>query len=178
MAKIVSLQSYRSKMLAQKVFGAWRQRFHEDFCAETILPEISDPTLLFLARPGDESAFAFYEIIMGALDLGSASHFYYLDKGEQLMVVDIHLFLADQVRYELMRRLGWLEDYFCRSIPLLDLIQTAQSLKSRARGNPPRLSAEHPEYHQFRDLISPDKEAFVRRLLPKALEAFQDRVPD
>jgi hypothetical protein len=173
MAKIVSLESYRSKVLAQKVFGAWNQRFKEEFHAETILSEISDKTLLFLARPGDESAFAFYEIIMGALDFGSASHFYYLDKGEQLMVVDVHLFMADQVRFELMWRLGWLKDYFCRTIPLLELIQSAQTLKSRARGNPPRLAADHPGYGEYQGLITPDKEAFVRRLLPQALEAFQ-----
>jgi hypothetical protein len=173
MAKIVNLESYRSRVLAQKVFGAWNQRFQEEFHAETILSEISDKTLLFLARPGDESAFAFYEIIMGALDFGSASHFYYLDKGEQLMVVDVHLFMADQVRFELMWRLGWVEDYFCRTIPLLELIQSAQTLKSRARGNPPRLAADHPGYGEYHDLITPDKEAFVRRLLPQALEAFQ-----
>jgi len=176
MAKIVYLQSYRSKMVAQRVFGPWRQRFEEDFHAETRLPEISDETLLFLARPGDESAFAYYEIIMATLDFGSASHFYYLDKGEQLMVVDVHLFLADQVRFELMMRLQWLEDYFCRRISLLELIQSVQSLKSRARSNPPRLSESYPEYGEYEELTPPDKEAFVRRLLPKALEAFQEKI--
>jgi len=176
MAKIVYLQSYRSKITAQRIFGPWKQRFEENFHAETRLAEISDETLLFLARPGDESAFAYYEIIMGALDFGSASHFYYLDKGEQLMVVDVHLFIADQVRFELMLRLGWVEDYFCRRISLLEMIQSVQSLKSRARSNPPRLAADHTRFTEYKQLTSPDKEAFVRRLLPQALEAFQEKI--
>ena len=172
MAKIVDLQSYRSRVIAEKVFGPWRRRFKETYDEKTGPADLSDRTLFLLAEPGDKSTHAFYELVMGALELGQASMFYYMDKGEQLKVVDVHLFLADQVRYELMHRLGWVASFPCRGLTFLELIQGADRLK--LRGNPPQLAESHTDYDHFTGLTMMDKEAFIRRMLPKALEAFKE----
>ena len=176
MAKIVDLQSYRKRALAEKSFGAWEKRFQESYEAQMTLADFSDRTLFALAQPGEESSIAFYELIMGVLDLGPAAKFYYLDKGEQLMVVDIHLFLADQIRFEMMYRLQWIDSYHTQQYRLLELVREARQLKQQTRGNPPALAASHPEYNHFTSLSHLDQESFIRRMLPKALEEFKLRL--
>ena len=126
MAKIVDLKTYRARIFHDRVFGPWERRFKEAFDATSQLADLSDNTLLFLARPGDAGTLAFYEIIMGTLDLGMAAEFYALDKQNQLTVVDTHLFLVDQTRFELMRRLGWVVRFPCQANTLVKLIQEAE----------------------------------------------------
>ncbi len=103
---------------------------------------------------------------MGVLDLGVAAEFYNLDKADQLKVVEVHLFLADQTRFELMRRLNWITRFFCQT--LLDLIYNTEKLKLQSREDPPELSISHAGYADFHELTTRDKEAFVRRLLPES----------
>ena len=176
MAKIVDLQSYRSRQLTERVFGPWEKRFGESYNDATLLRDLSNDALFRLAQPGDESTAAFYELVMGALDLGPADRFHYLDKAEQLRVVDLHLFLADHVRYELMRRLGWVVRYTGQRFPLTELIERIDQLKLQTRQDPPGLSETHPDFAHFTALDDPDKESFVRRLLPQALEEFRKKL--
>jgi hypothetical protein len=176
MAKIVDLKSYRSRVFTDRAFGPWKRRFGEAYDETAGPTDLSDRTLLALAQPGEESTAAFYELIMGTLDIGEEFRFYELDKSLQLKVVDIHLFLADQTRFELMRRLGWVANYACQDQPLVELIRESQRLKHRLREQPPLLSTDHPEYSSFKELTARDRESFVRRLLPKALDAFRQRL--
>ncbi|MGD8269308.1 MAG: hypothetical protein PVH69_03980 [Desulfobacterales bacterium] len=173
MAKIVDLKTYRARIFNDRVFGPWKRRFNEAYDVTSRLADISDKTLLFLARPGDAGTLAFYEIIMGTLDLGTAAEFYALDKQNQLRVVDTHLFLVDQTRFDLMRRLGWVMRFPCQVHTLVKLIQDAERLKTESRGHPPELSPSHAAYARFRDLTALDKESFIRRLLSEALESFK-----
>ena len=176
MAKIVDLQDYRRKTLIERAFGPWIKRFGEAYSDAIRLSDLSDATLFRLARPGDESSLAFYEFIMGVLDLGQAGNFYELENADRLRVVDIHLFLADQVRFEMMRRLGWIDRFSNQGQMLLELVRQANRLKRQGRGDPPQLASNHPEFHLFSDLTALDKESFIRRLLPRALEAFNEKV--
>jgi len=178
MSKIVNIQAYRSKALQQRSFGLWHKRFGELYNARSRLSDLSDKTLYYLALPGDNSSFAFYELIMGILNLGAASKFHYLDNENQIKVVDIHLFLADQVRFEMMRRLGWLERFPSSPYPILEMAQKSDEIKSQSRGNPPTLSKAHPEYGNYMGLTSGDKEVFVRRMLQQALDALKKRISE
>ncbi len=176
MAKIVDLQTYRTQQFIDRVFGPWRKRFDEAYNENTHLYDLTDKALLHLAQPGDASTLAYYELIMGALDLGDAADFYILDKGDQLKIVEAHLFLADQVRFEVMRRLQWVAGFNCQSCTLLDLLQDTDSLKIQSRECPPELSVSYPGFPAFQELTTRDKEAFVRRLLPEAIEAFRKTI--
>jgi hypothetical protein len=176
MAKVVDLQSYRTRQIAERVFGPWKKRFGESYDEQTLLTDLSHSTVFRLAQPGDESTAAFYELVMGSLDLGLADKFYYLDKAEQLRVVDLHLFLADQVRYELMRRLGWVKRYAVRKHTLMELIERADQFKLQGRQDPPQLAETHPDFSHFSGLNALDQESFVRRLLPQALEEFRKKL--
>lgn len=176
MTKIVDLQTYRSRLLNERAFGAWRRRFEETYDSSSRLSDLSNSTLLFLARPGDAGTTAFYEIIMGVLNLGDASEFYVLAKSDQLKVVDTHLFLADQIRFELMRRIEWVQWFPCQEFDLVTLILQAEQLKNAHRGVPPKLSPSHPSFETFKALTTPDKESFIRRLLSEALETFRNAI--
>ena len=84
MAKIVKLQSYREKALKKRCFGPWEKRFGESYDLSVRLRDLSDKTIYYLALPGDNSTHAFYEFIMGALDLGPAAGFHYLENRDHL----------------------------------------------------------------------------------------------
>jgi len=126
--------------------------------------------------PLGPTAIAFYELIMGILGLGEGPGFYYLDEKDQLRVIDIHLFLADRVRFELMRRLGWLASAPGENHTLLEMVQAFETIKAEVTQKTVALSESHPEYNTFEKLTSADKQVFIRRRLIKALEEFRARV--
>jgi hypothetical protein len=178
MPKLVDLHDYRTKAVEQKVFGPWQKRFGETYHLETRLSDLSDRTLYFLARPGEKSAIAYYEMIMGVLDLGPATKFNYLPSEQQMQVVDIHLFLADQMRFEMMRRLEWLEGLPGQSCTVVAMVQTYEQMRTKCQKNPPGLAPSHPGSQAYRQLATRDKEVFIRQLLREALEEFQTRLKD
>ena len=173
MSRILDLESYRDKVVEAKAFGPWQKRFGESYGTATRLADLSDDTLYFLAKPGEEAAAAFYELIMGVLGLGKGAKFYYLGETDQLAVVDRHLFLADQVRFELMRRLGWLTSFPGESRTLLQVVLNYDTVKAEIREQSATLSESHPDYAAYNELSPADKQVFLRRRLLKALEAFR-----
>lgn len=178
MTKIVDLKSFRDRSLEQKSFGAWCRRFGETFGVATRVCDLSDRTIFSLAQPGESSSLAFYEFIMGALDLGPGAKFYYLANEEQMRVVDIHLLLADQVRFEMMHRLGWLREFRGRELGLIEMVRAFDAAKQHARAVPPQLNTTHPAFAEFSRLTAGDKEVFVRRMLREAIDAFKTRLGD
>jgi hypothetical protein len=176
MNKIVDLERYRSQVLKQRYFGAWEERFGEEFALSDRLTDISDQSLYRLACPGDDSNQAFYEVIMGTLELGPAAKFGYLEDDDKLRVVNVHLFLVDMVRFELMRRLGWLCHYAAFNECIVELVHRSEDIKTRCRNQGPELVPTHPKYNDYCMLVPRDKDAFVRSLLTDALEAFKRRV--
>jgi len=176
MTKIVDLQTYRTRALEQRGFGPWQKRFGESFDSKTRIVDLSDSTLYYLAQPGESSSIAYYEFIMGILDLGTASKFHYLGNRDQMMVVDIHLFLADQMRFEMMRRLEWIRSFEGGQYSLLDMVQEFEKIKTKCRQHPPILSKSNSDYATYTELTSGDKDVFIRRMLQEALDAFKERL--
>jgi hypothetical protein len=111
---------------------------------------------------------------MGVLDLGTAAKFHYLGNTDQMRVVDLHLFLADQVRFEMMRRLKWITGFEGVKYSILEMIQAFDKVKENCRVNPPKLSASDSDYDEYIRLTTGDKEVFIRRKLQEALEAFKN----
>jgi hypothetical protein len=176
MSKIVDLEIYRAQALELRCFGAWEKRFNEKFSLSDRVGDISDKTLYQLACPGDDSNQAFYEIIMGSLDLGSADTFGFLEDEQKLRVIEIHLFLVDIFRFELMRRLDWLTCSLICNERIVELVQQVEKMKARYRNQPLKLAVTHPAYENYRNLIPREKEAFIRGLLTSALDTFSRRV--
>ena len=176
MTKIINLQLYRNIALEKRIFGPWQKRFGETNGLKTRLSDLSDRVLYYLAQPGEPSSLAYYELIMGVLDFGTAPNFHYLNNENKMLVVDIHLFLADQVRFEMMWRLEWIKDFEGRKFGLIELVQDVENIRSKCRENPPKLAKSNPDYHAYTRLTHGDKEVFIRQMLQKALEAFTERI--
>ena len=176
MTKVVDLQTYRTKSVEQRGFGPWQKRFAETFDSTTRLEDLSDATVYFLAQPGELSSVAYYEVIMGILDLGPAIKFHYLANSDQMLVVDLHLFLADQIRFEMMRRLNWVTGFEGIRYSILEMIQEFSSVKENCQANPPQLTGSNSDYAQYNQLTTADKEVFIRRMLQEALDAFKKRL--
>lgn len=176
MPKIVDLHDYRTKAVEKRAFSPWQKRFGEVYDMNTRLSDLSDKTLFFLAQPGEDSSIAYYEMIMGVLDLGPATKFNYLPTEQQMQVVDIHLFLADHMRFEMMCRLEWLAAHACQNCSIIDLVQNHRQLHENCKANPPDLSPTHPGHATYQKLIPREKEVFIRQLLREALEKFEKRI--
>jgi hypothetical protein len=176
MTKILNFQAYQIRALKQRSFGPWYERFGESYGERTRLSDLSEKTLYLLSLPGESSATAFYELIMGILGFGKAAKFYYLDKEEQMRVVDIHLFLADQSRFEIMRRMGWIDSFASEKYSLLKMVQTFEEVSPFCINNPPELAVSHPDYNTYNVLTQSDRETFIRRMIPQALETFKKRI--
>lgn len=177
MAQIVSLNAYREQSAVDAGLRSWRRRFKEDFDARTRLNDLSPFTLCRLAEPTETSTSLFYDLIIGFLGHGGKGGFDALDRREQMLVVDIHLFLADQVRFEMMRRLGWLSRFGATHYPLFDMVRRFDDIQVVCRQDPPQLSPLHPRYAEYSRLIDRDRQVFIRRMLPSALEKFQQVFP-
>ena len=179
MGKIVDLDHYKKQTLEQRVFKAWRERFDEHFSVDTCFDDLSHETLYTLAAPGDASTPLYYEVVMTALGLGPARRFNLLENELKMAVVDRHLFLADHVRFEMMHRLGWLEAYPCQDKPLIEMVQRFDVVRREVADGAPRLAHSHPNVAGFNQLLTREKQVFVRRMLNDALQAFRMRfLPD
>jgi len=176
MGKLLNLDEYRHNAAARRGFGPWQNRFGATFNQDTTLADIDAPILYFLALPGEKCTQAYYELIMGVLDLGPSVNFYTLEKKSQIKVTEIHLFLSDLIRFEMMRRLEWVGNLTCEKYTLIELILRFDALTGKGCNKPPDLSVAHPGYTKFSKLIPRDQEVFIRQLLPEALEAFSDRL--
>ena len=176
MAKVVDLNSYRIRAQELKSFGAWQKRFSESYNFRTRLADISNKTLYYVSQPGENSSHAFYELIMGTLGFGPPLEFHYLDNRDQMRVVDIHLFLADQFRFEMMRRLDWIPGFEGSNYSLMEMIQQFDTIKNKCRERPTELAGTHPDYAEYSQLTAGDKEVFIRRMLQEALDAFKGKM--
>ena len=178
MTKVVDLKSYRIRAQELKSFGAWQKRFSESYNSGTRLADISDKTLFYVSQPGESSSHAFYELIMGTLDFGPPLEFHYLDNRDQMRVVDIHLFLADQFRFEMMRRLDWIVSFEGSRYSLMEMVQQFDAIKDKCRVRPPELDRSNLNYAEYEQLTDGDKEVFIRRMLQEALDAFKKKIEE
>ncbi len=179
MAEVIELERFRARIAADQGFRTWLSRFEEQFNPETRLQDLSPGTLLYLARPGEEQLYVYFDLIMGSRRLGGSLKFRLdaVDSLTKLKILDTALALLDRVRFEVMRRLGWLEeDVPGPDTPLIRQVEEAWTRGSDFARGLPRLSEKHPQYAAYRKMSPLDQGAFLRRLIPLAVAEFQARV--
>jgi len=147
------LSKKRRRLVARRAFQNWVRRFSDHFDENTTLAGLSDTTLGFLIRGGEEDLLPIYDFILGVLGWGGGVHFYDLEGSKKMYVMDISLFLLDQLRFESMKRLGWVEDFPTRHIFLLDLVEQYGEHFSSRRHETPFLSPTHPFYGEYEKLL-------------------------
>jgi hypothetical protein len=177
-AEIIDLERFRSKMAADQGFRSWLARFQEQFGPDTRLEDLSPSTLLFLASPGEETLYVFFDLVMGAQGLGGSVRFRLddLENDTKMQIMDTAFALVDQVRFEVMRRLGWVLPPTGASIPLIDLVRRAWRGGQGPGYEMPVLSPEHPDYAAYARLGPMDRIVLVRKLIPRAVASFREQV--
>ena len=172
MATILDIHEGKRRLTARKGFEPWSRRFGFAFDQSTSVRLLDSSIVRFIIRGGEDSAMALYELIMGITGLGPGLRFHYLESENKMGVTDITLFLLDLLRFEAMYRLGWLDDYSFLRIPLIDLIQGFKDQFSAARHKSPALCSTHPRYSEYLSEFEGDRNSFVRKLIPEAIQIF------
>ncbi len=161
-------------LAAKKAYRNWVSKLGESFNAKTQLSHISLRSIVFLAQGKEKSPFYLHDLIMNLLNLGSGFEFEELDSKQKMAVVDRYLFLLDRIRFEYMKRLGWLESYPGEEFTLVDFVIQFEALAPGLQTKTPVLSRNHPDYERFSKMGAFEKEEFIRKLIPKALREIQD----
>ena len=175
MATILDLQQQRRRLIAKRGFETWTRRFSDSFDEQSCVIDLSDTALRTLIQNEEGSSALLNGLIMGFLGHGKGARFFDLESRVRLEKMDISLFLLDQLRFEVMRRLDWVEPSpFC-FVPLLDLVERFSTVYSGMKNQTPELLESHPRYPEYRQAFEGDRGVFVRRLIPDAIQAFQEQ---
>lgn len=172
--KVVDLREARLLIAVKRGFRNWRGCFGEEFGVETRLSQVSAEALSQLAQGKGKGTFYIYDLIMSLQNLGSGFEFDDLSPKNKMAVIDRYLFLLDRIRFECMKRLGWLETYPGEDRSLVALVMDFERLAPRLQAEIPLLHPAHPGYEEYTSLNPLDRESFVRKLIPKALKEIQD----
>jgi hypothetical protein len=178
MSKIVSLESFRNQKAAQKGFSRWRRQFKElpALNEHTRWEDFPDEVIFLLADDEAGSRQLLYDLIMGSLDLGNGLEFESLPSEKLLPLLDVYFLLIDQVRFECMRRLCWVEDIPYGDHPIIALIRDCSRGHYNTLAAAPGLSPGHPAYPEYARLSKPDQGVFVRKAIPEAIRIFKNRI--
>ncbi len=174
MGRVLFIAECRRRIVARKGFDYWQRRFGISFDENTSVRDLDTEVIRCLARGNEDSSSAFYELIMGIKGLGHAARFHFLDSTSKMGVTDITLFLLDLARFEVMFRLGWLEDYLYLKVPLLDIVEGFEEKFTEARHTSPVLSSTHPLHKEYVAQFDFDRHSFIRKLIPEAIKVFCD----
>jgi len=170
---VIELEKARLNMAARKGYRNWKSQFNEDFGPETKTSDLSTKTLALLARGKEKSTFYLFDLIMNLETLGSGFEFDDLRASAKMAVMDRYLFLLDRIRFEYMKRLGWLECYPGETVPLVDLVIRFDELAPGLQAEKPLLSKDHDAYEAFSGMNDFEKEEFIRKMIAKALKGIQ-----
>jgi hypothetical protein len=173
MAKIIALNEYKEHAALQAVKRFWATLFEDPFDAQTRLSDLRPKTLYYLAEPGEESSATLYAIIIGLSGFSATTTFKSLDSKMQRYILDIHLFISDQIRFEMMYRLGWLECFVGNQASLYEMVNNFSHIYKVCRVQPPSLAQDHEDYSAYAELYERDQQVFIRRMMTAALVEFK-----
>lgn len=172
-AEVVSLEQVRRDKEARAAFGRWERRLGHRPAADAALPDLPDAALHQLAELGHQATLAIYDVVLGVRGLGPGERYPDLEARQKLEALDVFLFLADQIRFEVMVRLGWLDPGPVRGAGILEMAKNYRRFQAEAGRQPLRLTKAYPSYQQVERRMGLEPEAVVRSVIPQALAAFK-----
>jgi len=175
MGELIQLEEVRRQRLARRVFGPWPRRLGYRPRPEERFSQLPDQVLDRLAELDQAATLAIYDLALGVRGWGPGEKFSYLEAWAKMEALDAYLFLADQVRFELMRRLGWLEGTPGQAYSMLELARDYRDIMASFRPSFPRLTEGYPGYQELSRRLALEPAAVVRSLIPEALKSFRQR---
>ena len=176
MSQVVDLDKAKLELNARRGFRNWKTKFGEDFGLYTLLSQLSEKTLLFMAQGKGDNSFYLYDLVMNLLGLGSGFELNDLNTKDKMMVMDRFLFLLDRIRFEYMKRLGWLESYPGEEFTITELVIEYDEIAPGIQARPPILRHDHSLYPDYCRMSLFQKEELIRKLIPQALKKIQDQL--
>lgn len=176
MGELVNLLEARRSKACHRAFGRWEKRLGLTPAYQTRLCDLPDPVLSRLAELNHGATLALYDVVLGVRGWGPGEGFAYLAAHDKLEALDSFLFLADQVRFELMRRLGWIEGLPAEVFPILDLASRSREIQNTFH---PQVPVLRPKYHRYQEVeprLAYEPAAVVRSLIPEALLVFRQKL--
>lgn len=168
--KVIDLDHFRLGKSVGRTDDLFLNRFGRALEPTDTPPDLPDDQLAFLIGGRGESADFLQEVVIRLLDLGRGISIHYLSKPDRMLVMDAHFYLLDQLRFEAMRRLGWLVDYPGRVFPIALIAGDPEYVRHQNR--PLELAEDHPAQAEYRKRMNLDGEVVIRRLIPAAIKEF------
>lgn len=177
MAKVVSIEDHNLKKAAERGFREWARLIPSTRLDEkTRWRDLPDYFVFYLSEDTAEGRLTIYDLIMGVRGLGSGWEFEALP-GETLMaLLDDYFFLVDQVRFETLRRIGWLEEIPYGERPIIEQALGAQRLRYSALVEPLAATNRHPAYEAILESSAMEIAREVRSCIPQAIEVFRREI--
>ena len=166
----------RCKRLAEKAFSHWPRRVGYRPGPVDHPTHLPDYVIGALAELDTPATLALYDLVLEARGWGPGERFPYLKSKEKLEALDAFLFLADQVRFELMRRLDWVEHTLGEQFSLLELAKDPMGCQFEQEHLVPQLSCRCHRYRELERQARVEPGAAVRSLIPEALHTFRHRL--
>jgi hypothetical protein len=170
-AEILDLQGFRLARAAAQVSSFFKTRLDVTVTEKTSLADLPDSVVAFLVDTQPAPTEFLHQCIIRVLGMGRGVGFDYLEGEAKMRVLDVYLYLLDQLRFECLYRLKWLGSFPARDYPLLLMMISPATVKAEA--GRPVLSADHPDYEEFMARREVDGEVVIRRLIPDAVAAFR-----
>jgi hypothetical protein len=178
MAKVVSLESVKKQKAARRGFREWKRHF-KDLPAldeQTRWADLPDALIHFLAEDSFESRPIVHDLLMGVMGLGSGYEFESLPSERLLPLMDAYFVVIDQVRFECMRRLGWIQEILLPEQPITETIRNYDRVLPAALLQSPILTPLHPAYSDYPDKTDLEQRVLLRKYIPEAVKKFGERI--
>lgn len=176
MTAIINLNNYKKSIQAKKAFQGWAKRFNEFFNENTTTAMLSDTTLMALCESTDESSFLLCDLIIKTNFNEDIDDFESLPSFLKLKIIESTLFLHDIFRLECMRRLSWISELPVFNISLYKIINECDHNQNILLKQTPVMTPACPEYHRFNETPGEQKDIIIRKLIPRALDQFRNKI--
>ncbi|MEJ5365554.1 MAG: hypothetical protein WHS86_10655 [Desulfosoma sp.] len=175
MGEVIALDEKRRRLRARRAFHLWEKRFGRLFDENTSVHDLPDEVLAVLVQPGDVCTRLVQSLVVKVMTGEDAADLEGLSPPQKIRAIDLTLLMVDQIRFECMRRLGWVEPDPRTQWPIVDLLIRYVDGDAPGTQQTPGLLPSHPLYAQYEKAFAGDQAAFVRKLIPRAIEEFMNR---
>jgi len=111
MTEVIELERAKLDMAVRRGYRNWKSQFQRISVRTPPFRHLHQNPLPCLLTAKTRAPFYLFDLVMNLRSLGSGFEFTELDPKEKMAVMDQYLFLLDRIRFEFMKRLGWLEAY-------------------------------------------------------------------
>ncbi len=167
MAHIISFEEEKNRLIARTAFEPWMRKFKVELTHRTSISDLNNEIIKFLITGAQSPMYLIQNLIIKTLYFNKPlKNIKDVPQKSRVEIVNIAVFLLDQIRFEAMYRLNWIEHFDTRKIPIIELIMEFDKKYSSYQYLTPALLPDHPKYEEYINTFDADRKNFIRRLIP------------